>query len=255
MATPGREGKFMKKTTEAYNRATCALDALVKATRQIHHDQVDKYAAAQKNAIRWDYPISDVDYQAKSAQALARNEFKNVKSETFRVVTGAWDDFTRKAAAIRSELEEDLSEAGVMRAKDIDQGALALLNSGVMRARDYQRMAEDYADNPAILALLRQGANKYADSLSSKPQISQNKGDAKEIALARHIAESVKTSGEKELRAFDDLLSTATSLAGVVTGGFRHGKDVYEKTALDRWEEVTAGCIGSEEAGESVEEE
>lgn len=245
----------MKKTAEAYNRATCALDALVKATRQTHHDQVDKYAAAQKNAIRWNYPISDVNYQAKSAQANARNEFYNVKSETFRVVTGAWDDFTRKATAIRSELEEDLSEAGVMRAKDIDQGALALLNSGVMRARDYQRMAEDYADNPAILALLRQSANKYADSLSSKPQISQNKGDTKEIALARHIAESAKTSGEKELQAFDDLLEVARSLAGLTTGGLRHNSQVYEKTALDKWEEITAGRIGSDGAGESVEEE
>lgn len=236
----------MEKLSKAYSKATRELDALVKETRQTHHDQVEKYEAAAEEASKWNRDVSEFDYQVKAAQANARANFNNVKSETFRVVSGAWDDFERKAAAIRAELAASVSEADTMRAADIDQGALALLGSGLMRAKDYAQMAKDYGENAAILALLRQSATKYADGLTA---IDGGRGNAEEIYAVRRIVENAKTSGAEELQAFDNLLTSATTLAGRTIGGFRQTMQLYQKTGLDRWEELAGDLIGgSDEA-------
>ena len=60
----------------------------------------------------------------------------------------------------------------------------------------------------------------------------------------------MKTDGENELEAFDNLLTAAKDLAGRVEGGFAHTAQVYEKTGLDAWESVTNGLISAEDDSE-----
>ncbi len=222
----------MKKLSEAYSAATRELDALVKRTRTTHHDQVEKYEAAAEEASKWSRPISEYDYPGRAAQARAKADFEECKSETFSTVTDAWDTFDRQAAKIRLELANAAAEASVLRAADVDEKAVALLNSGVMTAKDYARMAQDYSENPAVLALLRAAAEKYCDSLD------ESEGNAREIYDTRHIVESARTDGEEELAAFDNLLTAANNLSGRVEGGFPHTAQIYEKTALDGWEQL-----------------
>lgn len=235
----------MKKLSEAYSKATRELDALVKRTRQTHHDQVEKYEAAAEEASKWNRPISEYDYPGRAAQARAKADFEECKSKTFSAVTDAWDNFDRQAAKIRLELSNDLSEAAVLRAADVDEKAVALLNSGLMKSRDYAQMAQDYSECPAVLALLRAAAEKYCDSLDD------SEGNARELYDTRHIVESVKTDGKSEMEAFDNLLTAAKDLAGRVEGGFARIAQVYEKTSLNAWESVTNGLISAgDDSGE-----
>ena len=237
----------MNKTSKAYNRATRELDALVRKTRETHHAAVDRYEMAEKEVVKWNAPVSVFDLTATAAQANARAAFQDCKSQTFHDVSAAWDSFDQQAKAIRAELAEAVSEASVLRAADVDEKAVILLNSGLMQSRDYQRMVQDYAQNPAILSILRQAAEKYCNALNDSDNMSSN---ANEIYAMRHIIETAKTSGERELQAFDRLLTTVSDLAGRTTGGFRRTAQLYQKTALTDWESVSAGLIGNDEGGE-----
>ena len=230
----------MKKLSEAYSKATRELDALVKETRQTHHDQVEKYEAAAEEASKWNRPISEYDYPGRAAQARAKADFEECKSKTFSAVTDAWDNFDRQAAKIRFELSNDMSEAAVLRAADVDERAVALLNSGLMKSRDYAQMAQDFIECPAVLALMRAAAERYCDSLDEE-------GNARELYATRHIIENVRTDGKNELEAFDNLLTAANDLAGRVEGGFARTAQLYEKTGLDAWESVTNGLISAED--------
>ena len=234
----------MKKTKEAYNKAVQALDLLVKQTRKAHDEAVDRFDAAKAENIKWSRPISEYDYQGRAAQARAKADFEECKSGTFITVTDTWDAFDRKAAEIRRELFNDISDASILRAADVDEKAVALLNSGLMKSRDYAQMAQDYSECPAVLALLRVAAEKYCDSLD------ESEGNTRELYDTRHIVESVKTDGENELDAFDNLLTAAKDLAGRVEGGFARTAQVYEKTGLDAWESVTNGLISAEDDSE-----
>ena len=239
----------MNKLSKAYNHATAELDALVRKTRAIHHGAVDELEAAAAENSKWNRPVPEYDYQGRAAQATARAVYEGKKKDCFRTVTGAWDSFDMQAKEIRAELAAAVADASTLNAGDFDANAVALLNSGLMTAKDYQRMAKDYAENSTVLSLLRQSATRYCDSLRDGGQ-----GNATEIVNTRHVIETAKTSGEMELTAFDNLLEGARSLAGRVPGGFRETSRVYSKTALDSWGVLSAGLIGEDE-GEGGEDE
>lgn len=241
----------MKNVSKAYNHASAQLDALVRETRRIHHEAVDALEQAEAERSKWSRPINDVDSQAKAAQAVAMANYDAAKKNCFRSVTGAWDDYDLKAKAIRAELVNAIADASVKKAADLDPNAVALLNSGTMSASDYEQMAADYAENSTVLSLMRESAEKYASRLHDD---FQGAGHADEINAVRRVIENAKTSGERELEAFDDLLTIAQSLSGRTTGGFSGGR-VYGKTSLDAWEETTAGCIGTEDDADGSDDE
>ena len=244
--------KNMKNLSKAYNHATAELDALVRETRRIHHEAVDALEQAEAENSKWNRPVNDLDYQAKAAQAAARANYEAAKKNCFRSVTGAWDDYDLKAKAIRAELVNAIADASVKKAAGIDQNAIALLGSGLMTGRDYEQMAKDYAENPTVLSLMRESAEKYADRLHDD---FRGVGHADEINAVRRVIESAKTSGERELESFDNLVTAARNLGGRPVGGFREADRVYAKTALDSWGTLTAGLIGNEDESEGGEDE
>ena len=140
----------MKKTKEAYNKAVQALDLLVKQTRKAHDEAVERFEKVTAENTKWSRPISEYDYQGRAAQARAKADFEECKSGTFITVTDTWDAFDRKAAEIRRELFNDISDASILRAADVDEKAVALLNSGLMKSQDYAQMAQDYSECPAV---------------------------------------------------------------------------------------------------------
>ena len=80
----------MKKTKEAYNKALQSLDLLVMQTRKAHDEAVDRFDAAKAENIKWSRPVSEYDYPGRAAQARAKADFEECKSETFSTVTDEW---------------------------------------------------------------------------------------------------------------------------------------------------------------------
>ena len=241
----------MNRTSKAYNRAARQLDEVVKKTREAHHAAAERYAAAEEKNIEWSRAVPEFDLKGRAAQANAKADFQEIKSKTFRDVSGAWDAFDMQVKKIRAELADAVGEASVLKAADVDEKAVILLNSGLMQSRDYRQMVQDYAENPAVLSILRQAAEKYVSGLHS----SDNMGDnANEIVEMRRVIESAAADGQRELQAFDALVTTVSDLAGRTTGGFRRTAQLYQKTALTDWETVSAGLIGEDEGEGSKDE-
>lgn len=152
-----------------------------------------KSAESRSNA----YPRrsgADPAYLAKSARAEAdlceaRNAFDQMRRHLF-------DDKRKEIAAVREELEKAVFDAFAADPKAVDMNTLALMNSGILTAAEYNRLidASTAAGNHTMVRLLAQSAKDRADKVNDSDT-------AREYRL---VAQKGKgANGREFLEAFD----------------------------------------------------
>ena len=172
-----RMNEIANATFEEYRRAEAAV----------------KSAESRYNA----YPRrnnADPAYMAKSARAEAdlaeaRNAFDQMRRHLF-------DDKRREIAAVREELEKAVFDAFAADPKAVDMNTLALMNSGILTAAEYNRLidASTAAGNHTMVRLLAQSAKDRADKANDSDT-------AREYRL---VAQKGKgANGREFLEAFD----------------------------------------------------
>lgn len=172
-----RLNEIANGTFEEYRRAEAAV----------------KSAESRYNA----YPRrnnADPAYMAKSARAEAdlaeaRNAFDQMRRHLF-------DDKRREIAAVRAELEKAVFDAFAADPKAVDMNTLALMNSGILTAAEYNRLidASTAAGNHTMVRLLAQSAKDRADKVNDSDT-------AREYRL---VAQKGKgANGREFLEAFD----------------------------------------------------
>ena len=172
-----RMNEIANATFEEYRRAEAAV----------------KSAESRYNA----YPRrngADPAYMAKSARAEAdlaeaRNAFDQMRRHLF-------DDKRREIAAVRAELEKAVFDAFAADPKSVDMNTLALMNSGILTAAEYNRLidASTAAGNHTMVRLLAQSAKDRADKVNDSDT-------AREYRL---VAQKGKgANGREFLEAFD----------------------------------------------------
>ena len=172
-----RMNEIANATFEEYRRAEAAV----------------KSAESRSNA----YPRrsgADPAYLAKSARAEAdlceaRNAFDQMRRHLF-------DDKRREIAAVREELEKAVFDAFAADPKSVDMNTLALMNSGILTAAEYNRLidASTAAGNHTMVRLLAQSAKDRADKVNDSDT-------AREYRL---VAQKGKgANGREFLEAFD----------------------------------------------------
>ena len=172
-----RMNEIANATFEEYRRAEAAV----------------KSAESRYNA----YPRrngADPAYMAKSARAEAdlaeaRNAFDQMRRHLF-------DDKRREIAAVREELEKAVFDAFAADPKAVDMNTLALMNSGILTAAEYNRLidASTAAGNHTMVRLLAQSAKDRADKVNDSDT-------AREYRL---VAQKGKgANGREFLEAFD----------------------------------------------------
>lgn len=137
---------------------------------------------------------ADPAYLAKSARAEAdlaeaRNAFDQMRRHLF-------DDKRREIAAVRAELEKAVFDAFAADPKSVDSNTLALMNSGILTAAEYNRLidASAAAGNHTMVRLLAQSAKDRADKANDSDT-------AREYRL---VAQKGKgANGREFLEAFD----------------------------------------------------
>ena len=137
---------------------------------------------------------ADPAYMAKSARAEAdlaeaRNAFDQMRRHLF-------DDKRREIAAVRAELEKAVFDAFAADPKSVDSNTLALMNSGILTAAEYDRLidASTAAGNHTMVRLLAQSAKDRADKVNDSDT-------AREYRL---VAQKGKgANGREFLEAFD----------------------------------------------------
>ena len=137
---------------------------------------------------------ADPAYMAKSARAEAdlaeaRNAFDQMRRHLF-------DDKRREIAAVREELEKAVFDAFAADPKAVDMNTLALMNSGILTAAEYNRLIDsaNAAGNHTMVRLLAQSAKDRADKVNDSDT-------AREYRL---VAQKGKgANGREFLEAFD----------------------------------------------------
>lgn len=137
---------------------------------------------------------ADPSYLAKSARAEAdlaeaRSAFEQVRRHLF-------DDKRREIAAVRAELVTALGNEYAADPKAVDMNTLALMNSGILTAAEYNRLIDsaNAAGNHTMVRLLAQSAKDRADKVNDS-------NTAREYRL---VAQKGKgANGREFLEAFD----------------------------------------------------
>lgn len=100
--------------------------------------------------------------------------------------------------ALRAELAEKVWKASLVSPGDVEPQALALLESGVMKADDFAALAERYGENPTMLRLVALHARKGMYAAAGAPM------SAERDALAG-VVELCNRRLTAELDSFDRL--------------------------------------------------
>lgn len=158
----------------------------------------EKEAAVKSAESRYNaYPRrngADPAYMAKSARAEAdlseaRNAFDQMRRHLF-------DDKRKEIGSVREELEKAVFDAFAADPKAVDMNTLALMNSGILTAAEYNRLidASTAAGNHTMVRLLAQSAKDRADKVNDSDT-------AREYRL---VAQKGKgANGREFLEAFD----------------------------------------------------
>ena len=164
----------------------------------------EKEAAVKSAESRYNaYPRrngADPAYMAKSARAEAdlaeaRNAFDQMRRHLF-------DDKRREIAAVRAELEKALGDEYAADPSKVDMNTLALMNSGILTAAEYNRLidASTAAGNHTMVRLLAQSASDMAEKSKSDSDTARN---------YRIVAQKGKgMDGREYLQAFDFMTDT-----------------------------------------------
>ena len=137
---------------------------------------------------------ADSSYLAKSARAEAdlceaRNAFDQMRRHLF-------DDKRKEIGSVREELEKAVFDAFAADPKAVDMNTLALMNSGILTAAEYNRLidASTAAGNHTMVRLLAQSAKDRAEKVNDSDT-------AREYRL---VAQKGKgANGREFLEAFD----------------------------------------------------
>ena len=143
--------------------------------------------------------------------------------------TKVWEDFDRKCAELRKDLEQKLSAHYCAKPEDVDTNALELLKSGSMSVDDFHHFEKKYANNHTMLKLLSGYAKQHAEGMEDK---------VGRIRLGE-LAKRCSNSGTAELNAFDNLVLVARYCSG--RGGSQ--KRAFEADAarsmMSEWEKLS----------------
>ena len=137
---------------------------------------------------------ADATYLAKSARAEAdfaeaRNAFDQMRRHLF-------DDKRREIAAVRAELVTALGNEFAADPQAVDMNTLALMNSGILTAAEYNRLIDsaNAAGNHTMVRLLAQSAKDRADKVNDSDT-------AREYRLVAQRGKGA--NGREFLEAFD----------------------------------------------------
>lgn len=244
----------MEKINRAYMEALLSLDRLVRGTAAEHKKIADEFDEAKEAWTSTPKNVPSWDHVGHSRKALAEARFHELDSSIQGRIEKIWSGFDGEKRRIRQQLAHAIAEAETLDAGGIDQAAISLLNSGLMKSGDYARMAEQYSENPTVLALLRQSAAKYADSVAADTLMDESAATRERVAVL-NVVQNAKTGGQKTLESFDNWLSSVNTLACRDAHGNFYSREnmIHSSLADGGWDALLHSCGVSFEAGEKNE--
>ena len=170
--------------------------------------------------------------RGNESEAVKLEDIARVRRATEALRTNyakVWEDFDRKCAELRKDLEQKLSAHYCAKPEDVDTNALELLKSGSMSVDDFHHFEKKYANNHTMLKLLSGYAKQHAEGMEDK---------VGRIRLGE-LAKRCSNSGTAELNAFDNLVLVARYCSGR-GGSQRHAFEAdAARSMMSEWEKLS----------------
>lgn len=209
-----------------YNHFAKDLDVAFKAARD---EYISAYNALEGVRQRTREP--GMDPMKKQLAALQLQEAESTfKKENSRI----WEQFDAKAAELGKALEQEVKAGSLADPDAVDNGAIKLMETGVLSADDFYSFADRYSENPTMLKLIGHYAKEAAEN-------TDNRKDA--VAL-RVLSQECEKGRSKVMKSWDDLISAVNYCSGRGANGTRRNSPGVTISMGTWWEQL---------AGETVE--
>lgn len=213
-----------------YNRFAKELDAAFREARDEFAAAYERYQAAENSPKRQSKDYAT--YTRATAEWLAtRDEFKRTQEQI-------WDNFNRKRASLRNELEKEVRNDVSADPDKMDENGLELMRSGILNVDDFHSLADRYMeeDNLTMVRLLSKYARETADEMGDRGQSSQR-------GALYHLANSCSQYKNRWLQAWDSLSTTADYCGGRCIE--RRNPPGHTVAMGKRWEQLAGEAIAN----------
>lgn len=211
-----------------YNFYAKKLDTAFHEAAKLYREEAAKLNAAQEardKAFAWSPStpagIAATLKEAKQQTAtVALQAAQAAFSEASRRIV---EDYQRNVAKMKLEFSQAISTANLVNPAAVDNNALALLNSGIMTAADFQHMLDQFSDNPTMRRLI----GKFAgDAVKTAP----NQQDS---ATLRAIHSEAGRDSYTVVEAFNALADISVRYLGA-SAPERHTYALQMQTCWDK---------------------
>lgn len=178
-----------KAVQSHYDEYMTAQGEVEKAELDLEEAQREERITRAKNRERIYVELAQHNTKAKQLILQAKkDELKRVDGKRF--------DLLGKSNEIREELSQQLDDDFAVNADDVDTSVMALINSGILKAPDYEKLYAEAskAGNVTMMRLLGQSAGDLAEKTTDSGE-----------RRALNVIYSASTSGKQdELQKYDD---------------------------------------------------
>ena len=144
----------MKKT--CFSQYIDDINDIIKEARLKHDRASIELERATKNSEK---AIRD-NRAGTDKRIIAEAQKREAEAEYRKSVHAIQEEADAAIKALRKSLEKHIMEYVAADPEKVDQGAVVLLNSGVMREWDFLSLANKFGDNPTMLNLIAGVASK-----------------------------------------------------------------------------------------------
>lgn len=216
--------KTLRKDVQAY------LNEYQKAQLAVEKAQKDYEASAEDTKVfvarHMNSPLECARHKNATEQKyiswqMAKDEYKKVNDRRLDVLD--------RAAQIREELKAEAEAAFLADPAKVDSDTMTLINSGILRASDYEKLFSDARDsgNGTMIRLIAQAADKLAE----------NEKDATARATLNVICSEARHCEDEDVNLYDQYV-------GALKTGI--GSEDYHRevspTVVQYFLDVTADC-------------
>ena len=161
MSIWGKHVMNLRKMVDGYyNSYQAARERVKMAERALDEAQAEEREVKRQNRERIFKEMAEHNTKAKRlAVQVAQDEVKRIESTRFGLLD--------RAAQIRKELSAELDETLAADPAQVDANTMTLLNSGILRATDYESMYNKAkaSGNATMCRLIGKAAGDYAEKV------------------------------------------------------------------------------------------
>ncbi len=193
-----------------------------------------EFIAADEAVQKAKKAVEDLKYKRETLvgelandRAIAAAVYEKAKISFDETKNASVAEYEKARKDISERFYEALSADSIAIPDDIDMTAMELLKSGIMKAADYENMAERFSNNITMLRMIGHHATAYRDKISDTDSFERRK--------INDVIKNSKSGLEHDKKTvWNNIVSAANTAAGIRPDG----RVTTFKGGLLNWERI-----------------